>query len=172
MNIFRFLPLAILAAFFISVPAHAQNDPMGAGSFSGGNGSDIESLANSEMMETSKDSSRDLKDEMRKVKELNERKKAQREAAKKTRNEKAKLKTVAVKPGVRPINANTSGNIIPPPRTIPTTTDSQGRSGRGPAVNEAGVEESMTEQSRKYNMINDASEKRHDTVNNSISNER
>ena len=93
MNILRFLPFMALAALVLSAPAPvlAQNDPMGAGSFSGGNGSDIETLANTELMETSQDSEDDLKDQMRKVKEQNEKKKAQREAAARMKESKKKL---------------------------------------------------------------------------------
>ena len=128
MNILRFLPFLALAALVVSAPVMAQNDPMGAGSFSGSNGGDIESLANTEMLETSQDSERDLKDQMRKVKEQNDKKKAQRDSAQKINNEKARLKAAVVKPGVRPVNANPPGKIIPPPKTVPPGLQAKTRS--------------------------------------------
>ncbi|MEZ0223953.1 MAG: hypothetical protein ACAH83_05325 [Alphaproteobacteria bacterium] len=116
MNIFRFLPLVVLGALIIPAPALAQNEPMGASSFSG---MDVEGMAGAAMMESSQDNDEDLKDQMRKVREQNEKRKAQRDAANKMKNEKDRLKAVAVMPGVRPVNANPSGKIIPPPKTVP-----------------------------------------------------
>jgi hypothetical protein len=89
MNIFKFLPFLALAALAISVPALAQNDPMSAGSFSG---VDVETAVGSEMMETSQDADDDLKDQMRRVKEQNEKKKALRETSQEMKGERRKLR--------------------------------------------------------------------------------